>query len=264
VDLDELLDFAARTTEAAGEITLSHFGRVVVEFKQDGSEVTEADRAAEVFIRSAITEAFPDDGIVGEEGSDVPSLSGRRWILDPIDGTRSFASAVPLYGVLLALESEGEIVLGCCRFPPLRQTLVAARGAGAWLDGQRVRVSECDVLAEARLVTSGLEYWRDWAPDPGLAGWDRLVRSVRTVRTWGDCYGYSLVATGRAELMAEPICGSLWDIAPMIPILAEAGGRLTTIGGEPARPAATALAGSARLHAAASRCWEADWDPRRR
>jgi histidinol-phosphatase len=263
MDFDNLLDFAARTAEEAGAITLAHFGRVAVEFKGDGSEVTEADRAAERHLRAAIAEVFPEDGILGEEGSDVPSRSGRRWIVDPIDGTRSFASGVPLYGVLIALEVEGEPVLGCVHFPPLRQTLTAARGAGAWFNGIRAQVSECDELASARLVTSGMEYWRDWAPEEGKRGWDRLVGRVRTARTWGDCYGYSLVATGRAELMAEPMCGSAWDIAPMVPIFAEAGGRFTTLGGTPIRARTTALASNGLLHEAAAACWDADWLPTR-
>jgi histidinol-phosphatase len=263
MDLDNLMDFAAWTAEAAGRITLEHFGRAAVEFKGDGSEVTEADLGAEAWIRAEVAERFPDDGILGEEGEEVKSSSGRRWIVDPIDGTRSFASGVPLYGVLLALEAEGEVVLGCCHFPALAQTLVAARGAGAWFNGTPARVSGCNDLAAARLVTSGLEYWRDWAPEPGRQGWERLLGRVRFARTWGDCFGYSLVATGRAELMAEPTCGSLWDIAPMIPILAEAGGRFTTLGGAPVRARATALASNAHLHDVALACWDADWMPRR-
>jgi histidinol-phosphatase len=259
MDLDNLLAFAARAAERAGEITLVHFGQVAVEFKANGSEVTEADRAAEEYLRSVIGEAFPEDGILGEEGEEVPSRNGRRWTLDPIDGTRSFAAGVPLYGVLVALEVEGVPVLGCCHFPVFRQTLVAARGAGAWLDGVRARVSECDDLAAARLLTSGLEYWRDRAPEEGRRGWERLVGRTRFARTWGDCYGYALVATGRAELMADPICGSTWDYAPLIPILEEAGARYTTLRGAPVHAGSTALAGNPRLHAAASACWDSDW-----
>lgn len=261
-DLDALLDFAARVTERAGEITLDHFGRAAVEYKGDGSEVTEADRAAEAYLRAAIAERFPEDGILGEEGADQPSRSGRRWVLDPIDGTRSFGAGVPLYGVLLALEADGQPLLGCCRFPALRQTLAAARGAGAWLDGVRVRVSECDELAAARVVTSGFEYWRDWAPPAGRHGWERLVDRVRFARTWGDSYGYAMVASGRAEILADPACGAVWDYLPMVPILEEAGGRFTTLGGRPVVAWSTALASNGRLHAAAAACWEADFRPR--
>jgi histidinol-phosphatase len=261
MDLDNLMDFASRAAAAAGAVTLERFGRVAVEFKGDGSEVTEADRAAEETLRQTIRDAYPEDGILGEEGVDVASRSGRRWILDPIDGTRSFACGVPLYGVLIALEVEGAPVLGCCHFPALRQTLVAARGAGAWLDGERARVSECDDLRQARVVTSGLEYWRDWAPDHGIAGWRKLVGRVRFARTWGDSYGYAMVATGRAELLADPACGSTWDYAPMVPIVEEAGGRFTTIRGAPVRAWTTALASNGRLHDLAADCWTEDWQP---
>lgn len=254
-DLDNLLDFATRTAVGAGRVTLDHFGRTTTEFKRDGSEVTAADHAAEAFVRSAIRDAFPEDGILGEEGEEVPSRSGRRWIVDPIDGTRTFSSGVPLYGVLLALEIGGAPVLGCCHLPALGETLAAASGGGAWWNGVRARVSDCDELGSARVLTSGWEYWRDRSDDAGRAGWARLVDRVRFARTWGDCYGYVLVATGRMDLFADPICGAYWDYAPMIPILHETGGRFTTLAGGPVSPGSSALASNGRLHSAASACW---------
>ena len=245
-DLDSLMDFAVRTARDAGDVTLRHFGSAAVQFKGDGSELTAADLAAEAYIRAALAEAFPDDGVMGEEEAERPSRSGRRWIIDPIDGTRSFASGVPLYCVLLSLEAEGRPVVGCAHFPAIGQTLVGGVGAGAWVNGQRVRVSECDDLASARLVTSGLEYWRD-AP-AHAAGFDRLVRATRTARTWGDGFGYYLVATGRAEIFCDPICGRLWDYAPFVVIMPEAGGRLSQFDGAPIAAQTTALATNALLH----------------
>jgi histidinol-phosphatase len=250
-DLDDLMDFAARTARAGGDVTLEHFGRVDVRFKGDGSEVTAADLAAEAHIRALLAEAFPEDGVLGEEHAETPSRSGRRWIIDPIDGTRSFGSAVPLYGVLLTLEDEGRPLVGCCHFPPIGQTLVAARGAGAWLNGVRVRTSECGDLAAARVVTSGLEYWRDQGTDAQQAGWERLVRATRFARTWGDAFGYYLVATGRAEIFADPVCGQYYDYAAFEVIMPEAGGRLTQFDGTPVRPMTSAIAGNAHLHDAA-------------
>ncbi|HEV7589804.1 MAG TPA: inositol monophosphatase family protein [Longimicrobium sp.] len=252
-DADNLMDFAARTLQAAGELTLRHFGSAAVEWKSDGSEVTAADRAAEEHVRAAIADAFPDDGILGEEGEDRPSRSGRRWVVDPIDGTRSFASGVPLYSMLLTLEVDGAAVLGCCHLPVQRETLVASTGAGAWVDGHRARVSACDDLAAARLVTSGLEYWRDRSTDEHRAGFERLQAATRFTRTWGDGFGYFLVATGRAELMCDPISGDEWDIAPFPVLLTEAGGRFTQFDGTPVIPWSTALAGNPRLHADAVR-----------
>jgi histidinol-phosphatase len=257
---DNLMDFAVRTAERAGKITLEHFGRVAVERKLDGSEVTAADHAAEAYIRQMIAERYPDDGIVGEEGSAVEGSSGRRWIVDPIDGTRSFASGVPLYGVLIAVEIDGVPVVGCCHLPVLREMIVAATGAGAWHNGGKASVSEVDTLEEARVVTGGLEYWRDWTTDAGKEGWTRLVGRTRFARTWGDCYGYLLVATGRAEILADPATGSYWDYAPMVPIIEEAGGRFTTFGGAPAGAWTTALATNGRVHDQAAACWDGSGD----
>lgn len=251
------MDFAVRTAVAAGTITRGHFGAVAVELKGDGSEVTEADRSAEEQIRRAIEEAYPEHGIFGEEGADVVAAGEFRWIVDPIDGTRSFASGVPLYGVLLALEHRGVPILGCAHFPELGDTVVAATGAGCWLNGRAARVSECERLADARLVTSGLEYWRDWSTPEGRAGFDHLLGRVRFGRTWGDCFGYALVATGRAEILADPACGAPWDFAPMVPILEEAGGRFTTLVGSPVTAWSTALATNGRLHDEVASHWSA-------
>ena len=252
-DADNLMDFAARTLRAAGELTLAHFRTAAVEWKSDGSEVTAADRAAEEHIRAAIANVFPDDGILGEEGEDRPSRSGRRWVIDPIDGTRSFASGVPLYSMLLTLESGGVPVLGCVHVPVQNETLVASTGAGAWVNGARARVSECDDLGAARLVTSGLEYWRDDSTDAHRAGFERLVKATRFARTWGDGFGYLLVATGRADLICEPVCGAAWDIAPFGVIFSEAGGRFTQFDGTPVVPWSTSLAANPVLSGAARR-----------
>lgn len=257
MDLDSLMELTAGLAVRAGEITLEHFGDAAVERKGDGSEVTAADRASEAFLQQSIRERFPDDGILGEEGTSVHGRSGRRWVIDPIDGTRSFAAGVPLYGVLIALQVEGAPVLGCCHLPGLGQTLIAAQGAGAWLNGVRTGVSAIDELSEARVVTSGLEYWRDWATDAGREGWETLVRRTRFTRTWGDCYGYVLVATGRAEIFADVACGAEWDYTAMVPILAEAGGRYTSLGGESMRAWRSSLATNGRVHEAAMACWPA-------
>lgn len=247
--------FAAGTAEAAGAITRSHFGSSDYELKGDGSEVTVADRAAEEFIRGTIADRFPNHGVFGEEGARIEGGSAYRWIIDPIDGTRSFASGVPLYGILLALEHEGTPVLGCASFPELGETLVGATGAGCWRNGMRARVSDCETMADARVVTSGLEYWRDWATPAGKVGFEKLVENSRFARTWGDCFGYVLVATGRAEILADPACGAYWDYAPMLPIIEEAGGRYTSLIGKPIAAWSSALATNGLLHAAGIERW---------
>lgn len=250
-DLDGLMEFASATARGAGRITLEHYGRVSIEYKVDGSEVTAADREAEAFVRSAIAERFPEDGVMGEEDGETPSRSERRWIVDPIDGTRSFSSAVPLYGVLLTLEEDGVPVLGCAHFPVSGDVLVAARGAGAWINGRRARVSDCDDLSRARVVTSGLEYWRDQSSDDHRAGFQRLQQATRFTRTWGDAFGYLLVATGRVDLFVDPICGAYWDYAAMTVIIPEAGGRLTQFDGSPIGDWTSAIASNGVLHEAA-------------
>ena len=157
---------------------------------------------------------------------------------------------------MLFRSDEGVPVVGCCHMPALREMIVAAKGASAWHNGGKAEVSRVDSLEEARVVTGGLEYWRDWTTEAGKAGWTRLVDRTRFARTWGDCYAYLLVATGRADIAADPATGSHWDYAPLIPILAEAGGLYTTLGGGTVGAWTTALASNGRLHAAASACWE--------
>jgi histidinol-phosphatase len=250
-DLDALMEFAVETAGTAGAVTLEHFGRAAVTYKGDGSDLTVADTAAEAHIRAAIAARFPEDGIMGEEDAETPGRSGRRWIVDPIDGTRSFGAGVPLYAVLLTLEEQGTPVLGCAHFPAAGQTLVAARGAGAWLNGAPTRVSACDRLAEARVVTSGLEYWRDASDPEGRAGFERLVGATRWARTWGDAYGYLMVASGRAELFCDPLVGRYWDYAPFTVIIPEAGGAFSRFDRSAVADSSEALASNALLHDAA-------------
>ena len=246
---------------AAGEEALRLYKNGVADRtreKPNRSPVTEADEAVERRLSMYLRKRYPEAAFLGEEtGSSGPSQAGLRWVVDPIDGTRSFSSGVPLYGVLIALEVDGRPVLGCCHLPALGDTVVAAEGAGAWWNGTRVRVSEVDDLSQARVVSSGLEYWRDWATPEGREGWTRLVGQARFARTWGDCYGYMLVATGRAEIMVDPATGAPWDYLPLIPILHEAGGRFTSLGGEAVGAWTTSLATNGRVHEAAMGCWSA-------
>lgn len=222
--LRDLLDFAVDLAWKAGRMTLAYFQtRVAAETKPDNSPVTVADRETERFLRDEIRRRFPDDGIVGEEfGVDSPD-SRRRWILDPIDGTRSFIRGVPLYGVLIAAETDEDTQLGVLYFPALDEMVCAARGLGCWWNGRRARVSDVGSLEDSGvLLTDG-----QW---PGAGGWDRLRARAGCVRTWGDCYGHALVATGRAEVMVDPVM-SVWDAAALRPVIEEAGGVFTDWGG---------------------------------
>jgi histidinol phosphatase-like enzyme (inositol monophosphatase family) len=229
--MQDLLTFAVDAARAAGAATLEHFGAagLAVETKDDGTPVTRADREAERILRQRIQAAYPGDGILGEEFGEERGDAGRRWILDPIDGTKSFARGVPLYGTLVALEEEGRAVLGVVYLPALGEMVSAARGEGAWWRtgigdrGEEVRpakVSAVDRLDEALLCTTAPKL-HGRAGRPGF--FDRLSALAKDVRGWGDCYGHVLVATGRAEIMVDPVV-AVWDLAPLQPIVEEAGG----------------------------------------
>ena len=212
----------------AGEVTLRYFGgRVDSAAKGDGTPVTLADREAEELLRERITARFPDHGVLGEEYPETNPGARVRWILDPIDGTRSFMRGVPLYGVLVGIEVEGEAQVGVAHFPALNETVAAAKGLGCRWNGEEARVSEIKDLKEALVVTTDEERVRGV---PAAEGWIHLSRSADFSRTWGDCYGHILVATGRAEIMVDPILSS-WDCGPLLTILTEAGGRFTALDG---------------------------------
>lgn len=217
----DLIDFAVGAARRAGRITLEWYQSrgLSVTAKSDGSPVTEADLAAERFLRSEISAVYPDDTIRGEEEGDQAGRSGRTWVIDPIDGTKAFTQGVPLFATLLALIDDRGPAVGVIDLPALDECVWAGRGHGARWDGELCRVSERSSLKDAYVCTSGLSYW----PDRALA---RVRAAGARVRTWGDAYGYALVATGRAEAMVDPECFD-WDVAPMSVIIAEAGGRFS-------------------------------------
>jgi histidinol-phosphatase len=241
--LRDLMDFGVEVAWRAGRATQAHYQTgIAAETKPDRSPVTAADRAAEQTARRLIEERFPDDSILGEEEGESRSGAERRWIIDPIDGTRAFVRGVPFYGVLIALEVAERAVLGVMHFPALAETVWAGRGLGCWWNGRRARVSAVDRLDDALVLTTDPNI-----RDPGrAAGWDRLRAAAGTARTWGDCYGYALVATGRAEAMVDPIL-SIWDAAALVPIIEEAGGRYSAWDGPGTHRQDSAVATNAEL-----------------
>jgi histidinol-phosphatase len=216
-----LLDDAVAIATEAAELTLRWFQRddLSVERKADGTPVTEADRAAEALVRERLREAYPDDGVLGEEEAEQPGTSGRRWIVDPIDGTKAFARGVPLYSTLLAVEDETGPLVGVIVIPALGERVWAATGRGCFHDGRPCRVSTQASLADAYLTTSSYSHW----PEDALLA---AHRSGAALRTWGDGYGYLLVATGRMDVMVDPVVET-YDVAAMPVIIGEAGGRFT-------------------------------------
>ena len=220
----DLLDFAVSVAWQAGKVTLEYFHtKLTTETKSDESPVTIADRRTEQTIRELISAKFPDHSIVGEEYGEQPGDSQYRWIIDPIDGTQSFIRGVPLYGVLIGLEHNNETVVGVVNYPALGEMLFAARGEGCYWNGTRAAVSTVSKLSETVFLTTGPELFHQ---NNRGGAYERLAKATSRQRTWGDCYGYGLVATGRADLMIDPIM-HVWDCAPLLPIMIEAGGTFT-------------------------------------
>ena len=215
-------DFMIETAYLAGRLTLAHFQTgVKADYKTDNSPVTLADRSAEQLIRARIEKHFPEHAIVGEEfGESVKESASHRWIIDPIDGTKSFMRGVPLYAVLIGLEVDGNVEAGAAYFPALDEMLSAGTGLGCWWNGRRARVSEVPRLSEAWVAFTNPASFEHHGRS---AQFQQLSRSAYHMAGWSDAYGYLLVATGRAEVMLDPVM-SVWDCGPFPPIFREAGG----------------------------------------
>jgi len=239
VKLDPYREFMIELAERSGDLIRPYFGRagVAVELKADRSPVTAADRGAEEMMRGLINKRFPDHGIIGEEFGSEREGADFVWVLDPIDGTKSFTAAVPLFGTLIGLLLEGQPVLGCIHQPVLRQLLIGDN-ASASMDGRAVHTRDIREIGDATLLTSDpvaaspLPAWREY---------QSLMGKARLARTWGDCYGYLLVATGFADVMFDPEMNP-WDIAALVPVIRGAGGVITDSKGGAPYPARSILA----------------------
>lgn len=223
-DSGNLMQAAAEVARLAGDVALGFFrGGIAVDTKSDGSPVTVADRTAESRAREWLGARFPQDGILGEEFGEARPGAKRRWILDPIDGTKTFIRGVPLWGTLVALAEGERILVGAAYFPAVRELLVAAPGQGCFWNDSRAAVSTQAELSQAVVLSTDERF--PVYPERGAA-WRALARDAAVDRTWGDCYGYLLVATGRAEVMVDELL-SPWDGAALQPIIEEAGGVFT-------------------------------------
>jgi histidinol-phosphatase len=225
--LAELLTVAQDAAYLGGKRTLAYFNTgVQPDMKSDDTPVTIADREAESIIRARILKSFPDHSILGEEEGATTGSAPYRWICDPIDGTKAFVAGVPLYGVLIGVEREGVPVVGVIYLPPLGDMVSAATGMGAYWNGRPCKVSDKTELKDALVVSSSIR-----RAQARSGAYEELASQVRLCRTWGDAFGYAMVATGRAEVMLDPVL-SPWDVGPMPVILAEAGGKFSTWKGE--------------------------------
>ncbi|TAH54319.1 MAG: inositol monophosphatase family protein [Chloroflexota bacterium] len=222
-NLRALLDFASETAYLAGRLTLGYYQTgIQPDFKPDDSPVTLADKKAEELIRARIEKNFPTHEILGEEfgGGKNFQHASHRWLVDPIDGTKSFTRGIPLYSVLLGLEIEEKVKVGVAYFPALDEMVAAATGEGCFWNGRRARVSEVTDLSRAYVAHSDA---KAFDKHNRRAEWERIKNATYFRGGWGDAYGHALVATGRAELMLDPIM-NVWDCGPFPPILSEAGG----------------------------------------
>ena len=244
VAVETLMQGASELARLAGGIALEYFRHdVTVETKHDGSPVTIADRHAEEFARDWISRRFPGDGILGEEYGMAHADAARRWIIDPIDGTKAFIRGVPLWGTLVAVAEGSHVLAGAAFFPAVSELVAAGEGTGCWWNESPCAASTVAEIGRATVVTTDDRFPGDVARG---AAWRELVAGADVCRTWGDCYGYLLVATGRADVMVDNII-SPWDVAAFAPIVSEAGGVLTDWDGEQTAFGSGAIATNAAL-----------------
>lgn len=246
---ERALAVAVEAARAAGEVAMRYYrDGFEVSVKADLTPVTQADREAERVIAGVIGREFPGDGFLGEEFG-ARGDQGRRWIVDPIDGTKNFVRHIPVWATLIALEEDGEVTVGVVHNPVTGELYAARRGGGAWLGDRRIRVSDVDDLSAAQFLHSGLGlvrrsgYWD---------GFVRLIDATGRQRGFGDYLGYGLLAEGKAEIYAE-VDLKPWDLAPCRILVEEAGGRFTDFEGQSTIYTGTALATNGRLHDATLR-----------
>jgi histidinol-phosphatase len=225
--LKDLLSVATDAAYIAGRRTLAYFNaEVAVEEKSDETPVTRADREAELIIRERVSRYFPDHAILGEEHGETKGNPDYRWLIDPIDGTKSFIHGVPLYGVLIGVEVRGRPSVGVIYAPGTDELVAAADGLGCTWNGRTARVSTTSRIEDATVLSSSIHRAMQRSD-----AYPKIAKRAKLNRGWGDAYGYMLVATGRADIMLDPILNP-WDCAPFPPIFREAGGRFTTWAGE--------------------------------
>src|SRR5438445_6689297 len=236
---------AVDAARQAAQLALRYFdANVMVEWKQDLTPVTVADRETEALLRATLLGAFPQDGFLGEESGAAPGTSGFRWIIDPVDGTRSFVRGIPIWGTLVALEHKGEQIGGVAEVPALGLTYRALRGDGAYRGSRRIRVSDIAELKDAQIFYSSLSWFIK--AGCGETFVDLAVQTQRQ-RGFGDFYGWVLVAQGSGELMIEHGV-SPWDVASMQAIVEEAGGRFSNWDGSVSIYRSDVLASNGKLH----------------
>lgn len=226
--LQELRNFAESFAKKGGDSTLQFFKKTFdLEFKEDDSPVTNADRVAERTIRDLINREFPDHGIIGEEFGEENTDSDVVWVLDPIDGTQSFIHGVPFYTTLIGILIRKQPQIGVIYAPALNEMMSAAIGEGCTLNGKKAKVRACKDLSKATFLSTEVTTFEQYGFGKAFM---ELLGQSRIHRTWGDAYGHMMVAAGRADIMVDPIL-NIWDAAALLPIVSEAGGAYTDLAG---------------------------------
>ena len=240
-------DLAIEAAQKAGDLARGYFETTFeVEQKADSSPVTIADKQAEQLIRTMVAKHFPDDGFLGEEFGDQPGTSGFRWVIDPIDGTRSFVRHIPIWATLVGLEYRGEQIGGVAYLPVFGQTYRALRGDGAFVNERRIRVSDVGQLSDALMCYSSIRWFQGAGREKTFLD---LVAATQRQRGFGDFYGFVLVAEGACDLMVEHGVHA-WDVSALKAIVEEAGGRFTDWKDTPTTETPDVLATNGKLHAA--------------
>jgi histidinol-phosphatase len=239
----KLLDVATDAALSAGKILSRHFrDGVAADAKADGTPVTIADRESERELRRVLGKAFPSHAVLGEEEGEKAGDADWRWIVDPLDGTKTFVHGVPLFGVLVGLELRGDPVVGVIHMPALDETFAAARGEGCTRNGWPCHVSTTPRVEDSLVVCTSSRACRRAAP-----GYAALADRAKHERGWGDCYGYALVASGRADVALDTGIKP-WDLCAVMPIVEESGGRMTNWKGERTIRDPDAVATNGLLH----------------
>ncbi len=225
---EELYEAAIKVAKIAGEVTLKYFRKdLEIISKQDDSPVTVADREAEKAMRSFIMETFPEHGLIGEEFGSHNDKASVKWILDPIDGTVGFIHGIPLYTNLVGITVDDVPTVGVIHAPYMNELVAGATGVGAYFNDTKTSIRPCNSLANASMMTTDVQFFNTYGYK---ASFEHLLTKVKTHRTYGDAYGYLMVATGRADIMFDPDL-KIWDAAALLPVIEQAGGSFTDLKG---------------------------------
>ncbi len=243
--IKKLLNFSIDLIKECNDISLKYYKKTIKpEYKKDNSPVTIADKKCEKFLISAIKKKYPEHSFLAEETGTQDKNSEFKWIIDPIDGTKNFMRNFPFWGTLLALEYQGEVVMGIIALPAMKQMIYAGKGLGCYQNGKKVKVSKTDAIDKSYFIYGGIEYI---TKQPYKDKFLELVDKSYYDRGYGDCFGHTLVINGKAEFMLDPHV-SPYDVAPIKICVEEAGGVMTDLEGNKTIYSRGVLTSNGKMH----------------